>query len=303
MASLLTSPLAEEEAQQALKQASNDLIYLFDSFKIPQDVTAKVVSLGYLDVEIWSKIDDSREAVRAAIKHDLGIDPAKGGAHRGLMARLLACWETASKRSEVQKREEAEQHVSGMPRTLKHSQHLELRNAYAAAFQPLEEKECLAPGLIEAKLEQLEDGELLVESLQDIVSKERSNSEGSQEIRIDSDGRIKVRKGKVTGSPPQDPEELRQKLRLIGRMWSFVKLQHPNRSFLSDYNEQAWADYADWLLGEKKVWRYEIKSSDSNYSHRASWNTLLSLDFQVRKYAYQLVFAKDISLNKALKEP
>lgn len=107
MSSIVTEPVPADQAQAVLATASNALVYLFDSFKIPHDVTVKIISLGYLDVEIWSKIEDSLEGVRAANKRDLGIDPAKGEAHRGMVARLLACWETAHKRADAQKKEEA----------------------------------------------------------------------------------------------------------------------------------------------------------------------------------------------------
>lgn len=112
LSSIVSDPVPADQVQEVLASASNALVYLFDSFKIPQEVTVNIISLGYLDVEIWSKIEDSLEGVRAAIKSDLGIDPAKGAAHRRLVARLLACWETAHKKGQMPRRRKRQHNMS-----------------------------------------------------------------------------------------------------------------------------------------------------------------------------------------------
>lgn len=171
-ASVLANPLSAGNVKAALEGASNELAYLFDAFKIPVGVQAMIVSQGYSDVEVWSKLEDTFEGVRGAIKSDLGIDAARGGIHRGVVARLRVCWETEQKRSEATKRDEAEIHVAGMPRLLRSSEHLELRRAYAAAFRPLADRACPAPTLVEGQLDQLEEGELQPEALKDVISRE-----------------------------------------------------------------------------------------------------------------------------------
>ena len=61
----------------------------FDNLKVPSDVQAMIAHLGYVDLQVFAKIEDTPGMVRAIIKLDVGLDPTASPAHRALMARLV----------------------------------------------------------------------------------------------------------------------------------------------------------------------------------------------------------------------
>ena len=74
MASILKHPLDPAAVAAALGTADVELLFLFDSGKIPKDVQAKIVGLGYSDPEVFAKLEDTAEAARGVFKSDLDLD-------------------------------------------------------------------------------------------------------------------------------------------------------------------------------------------------------------------------------------
>lgn len=172
---------------------------------------------------------------------------------------------------------------SDFPRTLPKSKHLEMRVAYSAVHRELDEYETPAPALIETKLDQMEDGELKVEALKDLLSTQEAGYQHYQDARDMPDGTIKLKQGKASGKTPQDPEQLRTKLRLLGTMWEMIRIKAPSRAYLKGYPPHLWSEYADWLLGQD-VWHMDVTAPGGNEVRRADWSTLLDLDNQIRKH-------------------
>ena len=81
-------------------------------------------------------------------------------------------WEAATARKDRRKQEDAEQVVGGLPKQMLRSKHVELAKAYAIATKKRREPDELpAPCYIEARLDQMEDGEPVAEPLHEVLSK------------------------------------------------------------------------------------------------------------------------------------
>ena len=298
--SLLTNPPSAAEVAAGIVLLDADLCYVFDNLKVPADVQAAVAHLGYVDLQVFSKIEDTPGKVREVIKSDVGLDPTASPAHRALMARLVVAWETAAKRVEKRCIEEADQRAGDLPRSLPKGSHLDLTRAFTKVHGSITDKLTPAPSYLEAKLEQVEDGELLAERMQDVMSKEEvEGNEAFSSFRVMPDGMLKVRKGRPEGAPPSKPEELRAKLRLMGHCWEFIRLKVPGKGYLADYDIAMWDRYADWLLGEE-VYENVIKDDRSCVVFRPSWRLLLEYEFQVRKRMYFEVNNGGMTLKQAL---
>ena len=154
--------------------------------------------------------------------------------------------------------------------------------AYESAHGELKEGETPAPSFIEGKLEEVEEGELLPDSLRDVISKTNVAGETYQNIQLHNDGSLRLQKGKKQVSLPRTPEEFRTRIRLLGRMFELLRLKYLSGDRFKGYSEAIWERYTNWILGDD-VYGLSIKIPGSNISHSASWATLLDLDFQVRK--------------------
>ena len=94
-----------------------------------------------------------------------------------MAARLVTAREAARERVEQRHAHDAEQRVNDLPKVLPKSQHLELARAYASAHRTLKDAEAPAASYVEWRLEQFEDGELLPETLKQVVNKDEASAD------------------------------------------------------------------------------------------------------------------------------
>jgi len=154
---------------------------------------------------------------------------------------------------------------------------------------------------VEWRLKQFEDGELLPESMKEVVSKVEAAADPWGGCAIQPDGTIKLRRGKVTSSVPARPEELRTKFKILANHWEFVRLRNPQHPIFAGYSLHMWADYVDWLLGED-VYNSTIKDARGEIVYRPSWHTLLDYDFHLRKRLFFTINNQDLTLTQALNQ-
>ena len=157
-APLLPDGMSSDDIATAVKLLDVDLAFLFNHMKIPLEVQAAVANLGYTEVTVFAKMEDTAAAFRKTAQDDVRLDPAQGPRHRSTMARLVATWEAAQQRVQRRQKEEAEQRVGDLPRVLPKGMHLDLARSFNKVHKELTEKQTPAPCYIESKLEEIEDG-------------------------------------------------------------------------------------------------------------------------------------------------
>ena len=297
--SLLAAPLAAADAAEAIRKMGAELVFLLESAGIPQDIIAKFGDLGYSDVDTFANMEVDAKEVRKMLKDDVGLDPAGGPQHRSMTARLVSAWSSAGTRSAKLKEEEATQRAGDLPRHMTKAKHLELTRAYQAAHRELRDRERPAPAYLDWRLEQVEDGELKAESLAEVINKEEAQDDDWGGARVNPDGSIRLIKARSTGKSPDSPEGLREKIKLMGVAWEYVRLRYPARPYLANLGPQDWSDHLEWLLGED-VYQYVVRDASNTISYRPSWATIIELDYRVRKLAYKLVNEGSATLKTAL---
>ena len=297
--SLLTHPLAGDAVERAIGTMSSELVFLLESTQVPRDIIAKLGELGYTDMDTFSNMEVNPKEVRTVLKDDVGLDPAGGAGHRAMTARIIGAWASAGHRTTKQREEDATQRATDLPRHLPKSKHLELTRAYTAAHRELRDRERPAPAYLDWRFEQVEDGELKAESLSEVLNKEEANDDEWGGARVNPDGTIRLLRARSTGKTPDCPEGLRDKVKLMGVAWEYVRLRFPSKPYLAELVAQDWTDHVEWLLGED-VYGYVVKDSAQTISYRPSWATLVELDYRVRRKAYSLVNDAGSTLKKAL---
>ena len=300
MASVLKNAIAAADVEALLKNMDSEFVYLLDDGSIPRELQAKLSELGFTDLTVFAKLEDVPAEARKIFKADLDLDDTNRGAYNALVARLMAVWEAANKRGEKRRAEEAERKAGDLPRTLPKARHLELQRAFEAKHRELKEADVPAPCYIEARLEQIEDGELIAEPLTDVVSREETREDNWGAARVLADGTLKLQKAsRGEAKPPKNSEELRHRIKVMGIAWEFLRLRFPSKPFLINLDSHIWLDYAEWLLGDE-VYGMEVKDALGTVCFRPAWHTLLTFEHQVRKEAYKLVNLKGLTLVDAM---
>ena len=305
MSSILTAPLAAVPAEAALKSMSSDLVFLLDKNNVDTDVQAKIGELGYTDVGVFSKFEDSADKVRAAFKADLGLDESQGARFRVVLARLINAWEAANARAEKIQEKEALHRVGDQPRTIAKADNLELIRAYEkvhAKRAELDDDEIPATSYLEKKLEEIEDGELEAEELKDVTSKVDPTMEAYADAKVVTGGLLRItRNTKSIGRMPTNPEELRRRFKLMGRCFEFMRIKFPGKGYVAGLTESFWLDYCDFILG-KDVYGRTATAGFGGMEIRPSWNIVLTFEYKIRREAMKQVNRKGIPIVTAIEQ-
>ena len=229
-----------------------------------------------------SLLADSRAEARTTIATLLKLDPATPeGVSR--QVAVLDSWETAMKRIEVQRQQDAEAKSARLPKTIPRSSLLSLRQAAEDILGVLPDK--LAPGvaLLELVFEQVEENTIEAIPLTQVFCVE-DGEDLKTGATIDASGILRLKRGRTEVPMPGDSEALRRKLRCWGLAFIYAKLKNPGRSWLKTATLEVVNEYLDHLLGER-VRGLEAKDQADTVVARPSWPLMLAYEYQIRKEA------------------
>lgn len=306
-------PVSEGEVNQLMATLDPTFAFQMDMMKIPNCVQAKLAKLGYADWVVYSNIQDTRKDVRAKLKSSVGIDPDKGAMYNAVTAKLLALWELALTKSRSMggvtfqsPYMASSSAMSGaMPFSAAFQAPLQepsqvLAKAFAKVHWELSEADAPADALVEDMLEQFALAHFRPLQLTEISSKKDEPPCASMhDFRMDArDGRVHLKKPSCKSSTPQNPEELRQKYKILNHLWAFMKIKFPERAVVQSFTLEIWRDFTEWILGDQ-VYRYSISTDAVVY--KPSWEIILNFEFEARKYIGWLVNnGKVTSLSEAI---
>ena len=108
-----------------------------------------------------------------------------------------------------------------------------MRRGYEEAHGELEDHKVPAKDYVEAKLGQLEGGDVKAERLTEAIAQDEIDGEPWGTLRVGSDNVLKVTKGSNSeAKTPANSEGLRMRLRTVERMWEFIRLKMPTHIML-----------------------------------------------------------------------
>lgn len=282
---------------------NSDLRYLYEEKLVKEEDVDKLTEMGINSIARLALLEDNRAGVREVIGKVLSLDVNTPDG-RGRLISVMDAWETAQRRTDEQRKQDAEAKSARLPRTLPRSTIISLRKAVEEVFGDLPDK--IAPGvaLIEMVLEQVEE-----HAIEAIPFTQVFCVEDGEDLKtgatIDTAGVVRIRRGRVDVAMPADSEELRRKLRCWGYAFIYAKLRHPGRAWLKSANQEVICEYCDFLLGDQ-VYGLVAKDQSDNVVARPKWSQVLHYDFQIRKeMAKHVLKGHDFAdaLRKAMADP
>ena len=72
---VLIHPISDAVEAAAVKQLSNEFGLLLKSHHVPLQIQARLVRLGFKDVDTFANLEDSKPEVMASIKTEIGLNP------------------------------------------------------------------------------------------------------------------------------------------------------------------------------------------------------------------------------------
>lgn len=284
MALIIVDPVAAPEVQTMVSQLDSELQFLLDNSNIPKEVQAKVAASGIKDVAVFACIEADAKDFRDFVKTGLGIDPAACVPNKVLVAKMVSAWQASVARGQKRREEEAEQRVGDLPRKLSRTSHIQLSKGYTEVHGENTPENTPHPDYLESKLQQLEDGLLLTESMLEIVSMADDDElEPQLGVVLQFDMKLKARRTTTKKAKiPRTTEELRTKFKVVAAMWELIRLRSKGKPYLKDYDMRIWDRHVEFLLGDT-VYGIKITATGCNTTCTASWGLVLEYDLELRK--------------------
>ncbi|CAL1153097.1 unnamed protein product, partial [Cladocopium goreaui] len=280
--------------------ASPDLKYHLSEVKVPVEVQAALFHKGFVDLQLFAGLDESRLEVRNALAVEIGLKHDECTDARQNVARLLSAWESSRAQLVAEDKMKAESKLGQTPRIVQCSEMAALRKAVEADLGKLQDDEVPAKSLIATKLEQIESGDLRAEDLREVLCVEDTDVDLFSGIIEHGTGNLKIKPGKASIAMPSTPEELRLRHRRIGIAWLMVGSKHKNQSWITPALLEAFRRFSDHIVG-RHIAGFPIMAQ--GVTRHPAWNLVLSYELEVRKRAYkQLRDGKHSSLQEALED-
>jgi hypothetical protein len=148
--------------------------------------------------------------------------------------------------------------------------------------------------------EELEDGGFSALPLTEVINSEKGMDDAQALVEVVAGtGTVKVRKAPKALAPPKTTEKLRSRLNTLAILLQVAAYKHSTRLWLKTTSQELWRKYTEHILGEL-VAGYKTLVGGQEFS--ASWETVLSYEYNIRKLACKKVLYDDLDLAAALKE-
>ena len=107
----------------------------------------------------------------------------------------------------------------------------------------LPERLISAQSYLEALLEQLEEGNMVAEGLNEVISTLEDKGAIAGDLKLSKDGRLRMARGTSSAPVPTSAEDLRYRYKLMAHHWELARLKLPNKPIFTNYEVKE-----TWLL-------------------------------------------------------
>ena len=279
--------------------ASSDLKFLFDREGVAAEVQTGIFDAGISTVRQFAALVPDVAALRKCLVEDFGMSDSNL-AGKVAISKVVVVWETAKVRSEKAAEAEAECEVRQEPKPVRNNDYTRMKEAYETKYWKLGNDHLPAKSYLEKISEVVEKAEYRAEPLTEVANKEEDDVDMLRAI-WDTSGAIKAVRSYPKVPMPRDPEELRQRITLLGTAWA----SQPSAAVIQGVTPQTWQRYLEYILG-KHCYGLSARNAYGETMAAPPWSLLMSYELEVRRK-----MAEDMSegipmataLEKAYKDP
>lgn len=283
----MAAPTPEEQRAWLTTNVAADLTYIWEAMGVTLE---RQYDLGqnYRSVALFAALADTKQEARTALGRDLGIDPAANAGARAALASVVAAWQQALDTSEKERGLKAEARAMGLPKPLLQTERHAMRVAVERLLGAMDEKDEPSPDYLAVKLEEVEGGDLLASTLDEVGCVE-DDLHGQLQSSLDSGGRLRIIKEKKKAKMPVNSEELRAKIKIECNTMLMLAARFRNKTWFQELSTKTFQRYVDFLLGEK-IFQLQIPKGDGSAQTMAanpSWDLMINFEHKLRKEAYR----------------
>ena len=275
--------MAARTEDELLEALNGDFRGLLDNKRVPREVQATLSRRGIDSTEMLDVMADDRESLREVARTQLQIDPAVDPNQGVIQARLVVAWEAARQRMQIRGEKDAHAASEREARSIPTNEFLGLRRQFERQYYELRDEEVPSRNSLEDLAEQLESGDWRAMSLKEIAAKSDVESDSQwSSLTVGKLGQVRLKKSAVETAAPKDLEEYRQKLKLLGHHFVFLRMMHPSRREIGDVTPFTFTSFADYMLS-KRVAKLASEDENGQVFHHPTLKQVLTYDFYIRK--------------------
>jgi hypothetical protein len=297
---------ADADMMEEVNRSGNaDFLFTLTECQVLLPQQWRLISLGYTSLRRFSGIEDTRQAVRAAMVIDLALDPTAAGvpgqSARLALSAIITAWEASKERLSKETHLRVEAKVLGVPRQIDMVDRTAMKRAVELLYGRIPTHETPSSDYLSHKMEQLEDNDPSASPLDEVSS--MADADLSATVQgWDNSGRSQLFRKRAKGSLPLTPEAFRTRLRVERNTWLYLSTKFVNRPYLAGMTPAIWEEWTDYFLGSK-VYLLEIMHADGNKSSlNPPWNIILSYELECRKKALVKVAEDGLTFAAAMME-
>ena len=275
--------LTADEAAAAMLLGSSELKFLLGKEQVSEMTQAKLFHSGITTVPMLGTIAENLGDFKSMIKAEFGIDPALSMPMRLETARMVMVYNSALVRTEKKVEMDGELEARQLPKQLSKTEFTSMKEAWESKYWHLEDNETPARSYLEKRGDELEQGDFRAEMLKTVVHRDEEDPDNLVPV-FDFLGTVKLRRAASVTSDPNNPEQLRKRICLMGTCLMMLGMRHTNSKELQGLSPQVFQAYLNYLLGDY-VWMLVAKDPEGRTVSCPSWLQLLSYEYQIRKKA------------------
>ena len=194
-----------------------DLKFLMDREGVNLEMQTKFYAAGIVNLRQFAAFCPSVDELRKSLLKDFGVDPESGLPAKVLISKIVVAWEAARARSTRLAEAEADAEIRQEAKPVRGNDFKIMKSTYEARWWKLEKEQVPARSYIEKVSEGIEQADPRAEALTEVVNV----LEGEVDILKavwEVGGSLKAVKTTPSVPLPRDPEELRARISLLGRM-------------------------------------------------------------------------------------
>ena len=236
-------------------------------------------------------------ALRKCLVEDFGMSDANL-VGKVAISKVVVVWETAKIRAEKAAEAEAECELRQEPKPVRNNDYARMKEAYEAKYWKLEKDHLPAKSYLERISEVVEKADYRAEPLTEVANRKEDDVDMLRAI-WDTSGAIKAVRSYPKVPMPRDPEELRQRVTLLGTAWAFVALTQPSATIIQGVTPQAWQEYLEYILGPH-CYGLSARNAYGETMAAPPWTLLMSYELEMRRKMAELM-SEGTPMSTALK--
>ena len=244
--------------------------------------------------------------LRDTCKEAFGVDPSKGFAHKRELGKIIKAWSNAKVHSDTKLKIDAVARSHGEPVSMLGADWEALLVTFKNKFGThLHDTLLPAQSYFEGFEERLASGQLRAEPLTQVISareqedQESAKPQAQRHMSLHLDGQLTIQtKRRFLTSMPSNPEELRQKYKVMTHCWPLAQMRQPGRHLYSDLTRMTFIDFLDELLSERNF--LMDKTIGENRVVRPDWSLCMGYELELRREAIKYTRERGMAIQEAL---